>query len=180
MAIVDHHDASLRVRPPRRCVEQRPQRYRIVVAEHEEERGPVGTQALVGKLEPGGEPLLHEACEEALETAVRLERLDLTWLGAVRVVAVILDQPLQGLEVGPFLHAVLGADEAAAPSAPGLSHDRLDRLSGDVAAQDQDVGAVDRRGVDELAEALRRTVEIGHEEDAGRAGHRSSGAGRQR
>ena len=180
VALVEHHDPPLRVRPPRRCVEQRPQRYRIVVAEHEEQRGSGRAEPVVGEREPGVQPLLHQGREQGLEAAVGHECLDLAGLRPVGVVAVVLDQPLERLEVGALLDAVVDTDEATSPAAVGLPHDRLDRLARDVAAENEDIGAVDRRCVDELAETLRRTVEVRREQDPGRPGHSPSGAGRDR
>ena len=57
--------------------------------------------------------------EEGLEAPVGPTRLDLAGLCPIGVVAVVLDQPLERLEVGPFLDAVVDTDEATSPPAVG-------------------------------------------------------------
>ena len=137
--VVEPDDLALVVRAPGRAVEQRAQLLGVVVAEHEVQRNAQRPQARVGELEPFGEPLAHEAQEQLVEAAVRLHRLELARVGAVRVVAVVGDQLLERDQLGSFDDVVVGADEPALPVAAGRADDRLDRLAGDVAAEDQDL-----------------------------------------
>src|SRR5450830_1595568 len=58
---------------------------------------------------------------------------------------------------------MIDADEVAAVLAGWPFDDRLDRLAGHVAAEDHHVGAVRRAGVEELAEALLRAMDVGGE-----------------
>ena len=167
MVVVEHDDLALVVDAPRRAVEQGPKLDRVVVPEHEVEPPAGRPEPLVGKRQPVGQARPHELDEQAVEAPVGPSRLELAGLCPVGVVAVIGDQLLEGLEVRSSVDLVGRPDECAAVPAVSPADDRLERLAGDVAPEDQDVDAIRSAGVDELAEALARSVEIGCEVDLG-------------
>ena len=164
--VVEPDDLPLVMSAPGCAVEQRAQFLGIVVAEHEVERDAERPQACIRKVEPFGEPFTHQAQEQIVESAVRLHRLELAGIGAVRVIAMVGDELLEGNQLGAFDDVVVRADEATHPPSARCVHDRLDRLAGDVATEDQDLGLVDLRGVDELAEAHVRSVQVADEVDS--------------
>jgi len=69
------------MRAPRGGIEQCTELLGVVVAEHEVQGDPERSQARIGKLEPFGEPLAHEAEEQLVEAAVRFHRLELARVG---------------------------------------------------------------------------------------------------
>ena len=83
----------------------------------------------------------------------------------------ILDQLLEVGELLAFGHIVIRADERTSPTPVLAGDDGLDCLAGQVSAQNQHVGAVDRTGIDELPKASRGSVEIGGKEDPRAARH---------
>src|SRR5712671_3701272 len=158
--IVEPDRLALRVDPPWCRVENLAEDRRIVVPQHEVERPPIGPKALVSEGEPARQTLAHKVEEELVQCPVGLASLELARLGAIRVVAVILDELLERDQLRSVLDVVLRPDERARPSAAGLVDDRLDGLAGDVSAQDEDVRLVDRPGVDELAEAFAGAMQV--------------------
>jgi len=115
---------------------------------------PSGRRRASASSEPLGEPLAHEAQEQVVEAAVRIHRLELARFRAVRVVAVIGDQLFERGQLGALDDVVVGARRSGIASArPGARTIDWIAFPATVTAEDQDLGLVDLRGVDELAEA---------------------------
>jgi hypothetical protein len=163
--VIEPDDLALAVRPPRGSVEQGTELLWVVIAQHEVERDAERPEPRIRKLEPLGEPLAHHLEKEVVETAGRLLGFELPRIRAHRVIPVIGNQLLQGGQLGPFDDVVVGADEPALPVTARCPHDRLDRLAGDVAAEDHHLRFVDFRCVDELAEAHAGPVQVADEID---------------
>ena len=92
----------------------------------------------------------------ALELGVALA------IDAARVDALVGQLALERLEVARLVDA-RDAVQLDRPRPVAAVDDRRDQLAGEVAAEDEQVGAVEGRGRDELAEADLRAVQVGGE-----------------
>ena len=135
----------------------------VVAGAHEHALGLAG-QLLLGHLHPPLDGAQHVAVEEVVEpVGVGLELGQLVGRRAERVVAapdhVLLER--RHLVLAVKLAALLL--QRAVPALAALVDDRDERLAGHVASQDHDVGLVVRAGVQELAPARLRPVNVGGE-----------------
>ena len=77
---------------------------------------PIGRSRSSASAIQAAQALDHQLDEERIERPGRLALLELARLGPVRVVAVILDQPLERLELVALGHVVVRPDEPAPPA----------------------------------------------------------------
>ena len=145
---------------------------RVVVAGGGEDADLRAGQPLVGVPEPAAQRLGHQLGEQLLDR-VRVGLQVLVLLGG-HAPGVAAGHPRLALQLG---RAVVVQQPPPAVD-PGLvppvrlGDQRDDHLAGEVAAQDQQVGAVEAGRGDELPEAGLGAVQVGGEEDGRRIGRR--------
>ena len=137
----------------------------VVVAGQRHQRNLGSLQLACGELGPFAHALEHEPLEQRrLRLRVRLQALIFRFRHDRRVeadIALALDELVEFvLAVDLDLLAVLEREKRAV----GLLGDGDHRLAGQVAAEDEDVGAVELGAVDEFLEADVGAMEVGGEE----------------
>ena len=166
LVAADFGDLHLVVLDVRRGVEHIVHLEEIVVARSGDQRNAGSGKLLARKLAPLLHPIAHELLEQRL--APRFVRRELPKL-VLRHDGGI--EPHVGGAAAVRLDLVLAAQGHGIARAVGkmaavrLLADGQHRLTGQVAAQHQDVGAVEPGAVDELPEAHGGTVQIRREED---------------